>query len=81
MYDNTSGSLVCASCNPTHTLPLGSSQLDPIEGGLLSGGNLYVQHNLSDDGSRLFFDSSDALSPRDVNDVEDVYEYENGSAI
>jgi hypothetical protein len=80
LYDNTSGSLVCASCNATHTLPLGSSQLDPIEGGLLSGGNLYVQHNLSDDGSRLFFDSSDALSPHDVNNVEDVYEYENGSA-
>jgi DNA-binding beta-propeller fold protein YncE len=35
----------------------------------------YQSRYLSDSG-RLFFDSSDALSPRDVNGKEDVYEYE-----
>lgn len=77
LYDATAKSLVCASCNPTGN-PIGSSQLDPVEGPLLAGGNQYLQHNLSDDGSRLFFDSSDDLSPRDTNGLQDVYEYENG---
>ena len=77
LYDTTAKTLVCASCNPTGN-PIGSSQLDAVEGGLLGGGNQYLQHNLSDDGSRLFFDSSDDLSPRDTNGVQDVYEYENG---
>jgi hypothetical protein len=77
LYDATANTLVCASCNPTGN-PIGASQLDPVEGGLLGGGNQYLQHNLSDDGSRLFFDSSDDLSPRDTNGLQDVYEYENG---
>ena len=77
LYSEASNGLVCASCNPTGN-PIGSSQLDPIESGLISGGNQYLQHNLSDDGSRVFFDSSDDLSPHDTNGQQDVYEYENG---
>jgi hypothetical protein len=38
---------------------------------------LYASRVLSDSG-RLFFDSSDALVPQDVNGREDVYEYEPG---
>jgi hypothetical protein len=38
---------------------------------------LYASRVLSDSG-RLFFDSSDALVPQDVNRREDVYEYEPG---
>lgn len=34
------------------------------------------QSRYLDDSGRLFFDSSDALVPADVNGVEDVYEYE-----
>jgi hypothetical protein len=37
--------------------------------------SLYQPRYLSDNG-RLFFNSSDALVPRDVNGQEDVYEYE-----
>ena len=40
-----------------------------------AGGALYQSRYLSDSG-RLFFDSSDALVPQDVNGTEDVYEYE-----
>jgi hypothetical protein len=36
---------------------------------------LYQSRYLSDNG-RLFFNSSDALTPRDVNKTEDVYEFE-----
>jgi hypothetical protein len=38
-------------------------------------GTFYQSRYLSDSG-RLFFDSSDALVPQDVNGTEDVYEYE-----
>jgi WD40-like Beta Propeller Repeat len=40
--------------------------------------SLYQSRYLSDSG-RLFFDSSDALAPQDINGNEDVYEYEPSS--
>jgi hypothetical protein len=43
-------------------------------------GALYASRVLSDDG-RLFFDSSDALVPQDVNGAEDVYEYEPPNSV
>jgi hypothetical protein len=89
LYDATSGSLVCASCNVTGKQPIGSASLDPVEGGLTGNGGMYLQHNLSDDGSRLFFDSFDAIVPTDTNFHlvngqgvgRDVYEYENGQKV
>ena len=80
LYNAPANSLVCASCNPTGVRPIGPSSIDPIEAGLLSGGNTYLSRSLSDDGSRLFFDSSDAITPRDNNTAQDVYEWENGNA-
>ena len=41
---------------------------------------LYPSRVLSDDGSRLFFHSSDALVPRDTNGVRDLYQWEAGGA-
>jgi hypothetical protein len=38
--------------------------------------SLYTPHALSDSGSRLFFNSFDALVPRDNNAQQDVYEWE-----
>lgn len=40
-----------------------------------TGKALYQSRYLSNSG-RLFFNSSDALAPQDINDAEDVYEYE-----
>ena len=86
LYDATSSQLVCVSCNPSGTRPLGSSHLTTIEGppsGPSGAGNSltfeYLPRNLSSDGVRLFFDSSDALVPGDVNGAQDVYEDEGGS--
>jgi hypothetical protein len=78
LYDASNGSLACASCNVTGKQPIGPSSLDSIESGVLGGGDMYLQHNLTDDGSRLFFDSGDAIVPTDSNGHIDVYEYENG---
>jgi DNA-binding beta-propeller fold protein YncE len=97
LYDADSGTVVCASCDPTGARPLGVPYED-INDGLVGGdrvwesgqgiaanvpgwtpyqldADLYQSRYLSDSG-RLFFNSSDALVPQDVNGAEDVYEYE-----
>jgi hypothetical protein len=79
LYDVVADRLVCVSCNPSGARPVGSSYTTPqepfLEGDSLAGHNL---HYLSADGSRVFFNSFDALVPNDVNGREDVYEYSGG---
>ncbi|HWX44627.1 MAG TPA: NHL repeat-containing protein [Solirubrobacteraceae bacterium] len=100
-YDAVANHLVCASCNPTGSRPVGvevGSALTPrlvdmshgdvfsvhswvaanVATGVFLGGygeSLYQPRYLSDSG-RLFFNSSDALVPQDINGNEDVYQYE-----
>jgi hypothetical protein len=111
MYDAQDGRLVCASCNPTGSRPVGfearefgifsTKKLRPnlvaippfgSGGGVSTTPANFVAANLAtsnvggdeflywpralSDGGRLFFDSSDALVPQDVNGEEDVYEFE-----
>jgi sugar lactone lactonase YvrE len=57
--------LTCVSCNPTGAIATGEGRLAP--NGL----------SLTEDG-RVFFDSTEALAPRDLDGREDVYEWENG---
>ena len=99
-----SGSLVCASCDPTGVRPTGVLDEGPlfpdseVHASLLideaktwngrwlaanvSGwtpatlGVAYYQGRYLSDGGRLFFNSSAALVPQDVNGTEDVYEFE-----
>jgi hypothetical protein len=84
LYDAQSSQLTCVSCNPAGVRPLTrtvsrgenaptvqvASQLPPWEN------NLHAPHVLSDNGGRLFFESYDALLPRDSNGTGDVYEWE-----
>jgi hypothetical protein len=74
VYAGDSESLSCASCNPSGQQPLGDSNLSLIrpDGPFRQPGNLSRSG-----GGRLFFESGDALSPRDSNgNVQDVYEWE-----
>ncbi len=70
LYDAQSKDLSCVSCNPSGERPSGPTILpgwsNPFEG----------PRYLSDDGSRLFFESVDALLPQDENHKRDVYEFE-----
>ena len=70
VYDAESKELTCASCSPSGSRPLGPTQLpgasNPYEG----------PRYLSADGSRLYFESRDALLPGDENQKRDVYEFE-----
>jgi hypothetical protein len=68
------GTLACASCNPTGERPLGPST---ISGSQPNGTtNTYKPRNLSADGTRLFFDSQDALVGADTNNRPDAYQWE-----
>jgi hypothetical protein len=74
LYGADSGQLSCVSCNPTGARPIGPSSLNPAESRHFE----YLPRNLSEDGSRVFFDSRDALVPGDTNGRQDVYEWEGG---
>lgn len=79
------GTLACVSCNPSGARPLGrkaaisaDSKNTEYWAAAMIPGWAEQQHPtrlLSDDGSKLFFNSFDALVPRDNNGKEDVYEW------
>ena len=83
------GKLRCVSCNPTGALPSGrelrgadnqqgEKGTDPWAAASVPRfeTDLYQPRYLSDDGNRVFFNSYDALVPRDTNGKEDVYQWE-----
>jgi hypothetical protein len=83
IYDAPTGQTSCVSCNPSGA---------PIEayrgaeayslGGYLATSNEpgFMERWVSDDGSRVFFSTTQSLVPRDTNGLMDVYEWErNGS--
>lgn len=84
-YEALTEDLLCVSCNPTNARPIGTDVGRRISGssnqwaaGWISGweNNLYASRALSEDGSRVFFESSDALSPRDTNGIGDIYQWQ-----
>ncbi len=81
LYEAAQSRLVCVSCDPSGarpTAPAGLLGPAGIEFGDLAGrAPLDLQRNVLDDG-RVFFDTAEALVPRDTNDQYDVYEYEGG---
>jgi hypothetical protein len=74
-YSALSGALLCVSCDTAGKPPLGPSS---IPGARANGAAIraYKPRALTADGSRLFFDSADALVPADTNHEPDVYEWE-----
>jgi hypothetical protein len=75
---------LCASCNPSGGRPTGrtlnvwgTGKRLPTAASLpMPENSLYSPRALSDDGSKLFFNSFDALLPRDTNGKQDVYEWQ-----
>jgi hypothetical protein len=68
LYSAAGRELACVSCQP--------SGEPPSAGGATLSGSL---RGLFDNG-RLFFQTAEALLPRDTNSQGDVYEYEDGQA-
>jgi hypothetical protein len=77
LYDATSGRLTCVSCNPSGAPATAEAYLvgNPLPGGG-EPRNAFLTRNLSADGSRVFFQTDEALVPQDTNGQTDVYEWE-----
>lgn len=70
LYEADSADLSCASCNPSGSRPLGPTVVPGWSNGFEG------PRFLSDDGTRLFFQSFDELLQADENGLSDVYEFE-----
>ena len=81
VYDAAANHLFCASCDPSGAPPSiaadGKAAFLPLSFGADGEGmNTYQPRWISDEGDRVFFDSAEQLVPQDVNDLQDVYEWE-----
>lgn len=87
-YDATAeggaGKLLCVSCNPSGARPrtkkVGTGKFGDFSqlAALIPGAeySFHASRVLSADGSRLFFESYDALLPTDTSAAQDVYEWQ-----
>lgn len=66
-YEPSSGSLLCLSCAPMGIVQSPASSFN-TEGG--------AGRVIADEGGRVFFTTAEKLLSRDVNGVDDVYEWE-----
>ncbi len=79
VYDAPSETMSCISC-PDGRPAAG----DATNSGFLTGYTWLSRHplrNMSPDGKRVFFDTTDALDPRDSNGQDDVYEWQQGKGV
>jgi len=65
-------SLTCASCEGAPEPGTGDARLQEVAN--VRAGN--VIHNLSDDGSRVFFETEEALVAADTGGTNDIYEWQ-----
>jgi hypothetical protein len=78
-YSDSDKSLQCLSCNLTVSSASRDARLQELDLVIAP----IVLHNLSDDGRRVFFETPEALVSRDLDSVNDIYEWheeEDGGA-
>ncbi|HEX3174220.1 MAG TPA: hypothetical protein VHQ43_08385, partial [Solirubrobacterales bacterium] len=81
-YDAGSEALDCVSCDPGGARPRGAHVADVLKDYWAAGqiqpaqDQLYASRVLSEDGTRLFFESYEPLVLADTNNRKDVYEWE-----
>jgi hypothetical protein len=78
VYEAESRRLTCASCNRSGEAPQLNKEAVAKLGAYVpvSWSNIHLPEVISDDGSRVFFDSGQPLVPQDTNGEQDVYEWE-----
>ncbi len=85
-YDAENGVLICISCTPAGVIPSGDATLGDAGGGSYAPPSQAV--SMSENASRIFFESPDPLVAEDTNperppesstrEETEVYEWENG---
>ena len=87
LYEAQSGKLMCVSCNPTGEAPVPTNAATVVEAEQAREGHVgaqlpisvqatYQPRWISEDGSRVFFNSAQPLVPQATNGWLDVYEWE-----
>ena len=76
LYSADSGSLACASCNPSGTPATADASIDVRAAEATTLATSDSAQALTDDGRRVFFNTAEALVPQDVDDAPDAYEYD-----
>lgn len=71
VYESEPAGLFCASCNEDEQ-PGSSGRLQE------SFGNTNTAQSISEDGGRVFFESSSSLTPQATSGAQQVYEWERG---
>ncbi len=81
--DGGAGQLVCVSCNPSGARPEGEKLTNKLSGSVQAAGwitphtnQLYAPRVVSDDGTRVYFNSFESLVSNDSNDAQDVYQWQ-----
>jgi hypothetical protein len=77
------GNPLCVSCNPNGDPAVSGARLTSSRLDLTASPNprnAFLTRNLSSDGSRVFFQTEEALVPGDENNQLDVYEWEREGA-
>lgn len=78
-YDSASGDLSCISCPPEGTSPASDALLAKNQDGPFEAfADLTRLPNVSVDGHKVFFTTADPLVTGDVNELRDVYAWEDG---
>jgi len=80
LYDATGGGLTCVSCNPSVAATSEAYLAGNPSIVAAPERNAFLTRNLSEDGSRVFFQTEEALVPQDKNGQMDVYEWERERA-
>jgi hypothetical protein len=73
-YDDASESLACVSCNPLAEPATADARLQD----LIRVNNPMIVRNVTDDGSRVFFETPEALVERDSTGANDIYQWTEG---
>lgn len=74
-YDATTHDLLCVSCNPAISAATGDARLENVA----SIPPPIAIQNLSADGARAFFETSEALVSADTDGTNDIYEWQEGA--
>ncbi len=82
VYYAESGELICASCGSSTQAPASNLAAKKGIGAFLppSWSTTYQPQWISTDGTRVFFDDAQSLSPADTNGTPDVYEWERDNS-
>jgi hypothetical protein len=84
-WDDGTEELTCVSCNPLTPEAIDDARLQNLaaaESTVAVVGTPIIVHNVSNDGTRVFFETPEAMVSRDTDGINDIYQWSiaSGSA-